>query len=66
MSVKPFKHVIKLDTIEMELQSGTLYEMRTNYPIVDAVGLLQDNKGVFVQVSLHQSLKINSTLKAAS
>lgn len=57
--------VFKLDTTEMELQSGTLYEMRTNYPIVDAVGLLQDNKGVdwlvFIQVSLqaydeHRSL----------
>lgn len=46
LSIHSIHKVIKLDTTEMELQSGTLYGMRTNYPIVDAVGLLQDNKGV--------------------
>ena len=36
-------NIVKADRIKgLDLQSGTLYEMKTNYPIVDAVGLLPD------------------------
>ena len=54
-----------LDLLDSKLERGILYEMRVCYPIIDAVGLLDDDDRkpwlVFIQVSLaeyvnHRSL----------
>ena len=50
--------VKRLDPLQDKLRPKVLYELRTNHPIVDAVGLLPDNNGtpwlVFIQVSLQR------------
>ena len=45
--------------IDKTMKKGVIYEMRTYYPVADAVGCLQDNNSkewlVFIQISLFKN-----------